>query len=472
MKPAKDPLSVLTSTSNLAVNASAELEGLVDAASADEDAKREKKNMEPLRRKPQLHAVADRGTLPLEASLWEVLHTLGRAIAVSQRGAGRGLAEHWACLKYTQALGGPETGFFGITQEGMRTARYYKALQSQELGVALALTVARRLLQLQHPGYMVSFTPADIALKAGFVLASADAARKRNPFGDAPSSVGYAYRPDFFAEVWKPGEASLAVPIAVKGNHSGPAASHSQLSSAAVHVEAVHIGPWNETPALVFSTELPPEGPLRIHMLQAEGTGGRLRASTRPETHLDHPTKQENIFPGIRVPQDDTDQPKIDTPSGCHIDGEHLEWFQQVLGRTAAAALGAFAGHDATTARYLLPRQGNERFTEAVHAATHSVHDAHYKLAGRQYVGTDHVFRLNHTRIEAFSGIDADLFEDLAKGRLDQYRNTIYRDWQHQQLITWDPDWNGPVSVDSDGTVLAIHSVDIRSAPTRKSHRQ
>lgn len=37
---------------------------------------------------------------------WEVLHALGRATVLSRQGAGRGLAEHWGCLKYCQALEG------------------------------------------------------------------------------------------------------------------------------------------------------------------------------------------------------------------------------------------------------------------------------------------------------------------------------------------------------------------------------
>jgi hypothetical protein len=449
----------------VAVDAGEELEGHVEAAVSDDDEKREEEGSEALRRKPGLHAVHDRQSLRFDASLWEVLHTLARAIALSQRGAGRGLAEHWACLKYTQALGAPEK-FLQLTAEGLNTAKYYKALQSQELGIGLALTTARHLLQAQHPGYLVSFTPADIALRAGFVLTSADAAKKRNPGGKTPDRVGYQYRPDFFAELWKPGEPSRAVPIAVRGNHSGASASHTQFAAASVHVEGVHIGPWNQTPALVFSTELPSDGPLRVHLLQADGDGGWLIAPTRPGTGLNQPPKQENITPGIQLPRSNRDDPRFEQPSGCHIESaDHLEWFQQILGRTAAAGLGAFAGHDATTASYLLPRQGSDRFAEPVHAATDSVHDAAYTLLGRRYVGTDHVFRLNHIRVEAFSGIDADLFKDLSGGDLEAYRRKIYRGRQQRQRIAWDHDWNGPVSLDSDGTVLAIHAVDIHSRP-------
>jgi hypothetical protein len=87
----------------------------------------------------------------------------------------------------------------------------------------------------------------------------------------------------------------------------------------------------------------------------------------------------------------------------------------------------------ATTASYLLPRQGSDRFAEPVHAATDSVHDAVYTLLGRRYVGTDHVFRLNHICVEAFSGIDADL--------LEEYRRKIYHGRQQRRRIAWDHKW-------------------------------
>ncbi|MFF0297979.1 hypothetical protein ACFYST_31655 [Kitasatospora sp. NPDC004614] len=37
--------------------------------------------------------------------MWDVLHTLASVTALSEKGAGRGLAEHWGALNYNQALG-------------------------------------------------------------------------------------------------------------------------------------------------------------------------------------------------------------------------------------------------------------------------------------------------------------------------------------------------------------------------------
>ncbi|MCC9710822.1 hypothetical protein E4N62_39685 [Streptomyces sp. MNU76] len=49
----------------------------------------------------------------------------------------------------------------------------------------------------------------------------------------------YRYRPQYFAEVWRPGEPSLVIPLACKGNHSDSATSAEQLASTSAHAEAV-----------------------------------------------------------------------------------------------------------------------------------------------------------------------------------------------------------------------------------------
>lgn len=85
---------------------------------------------------------------------------------------------------------------------------------------------------------------------------------------DKGEKVKYRYRPHYFAEGWRPGEPSLVIPLACKGNHSDPATSAEQLASASAHAEAVRIGAWIETPGLLFSTQLPTDGgTMTVHAL-------------------------------------------------------------------------------------------------------------------------------------------------------------------------------------------------------------
>ncbi|MFJ1618602.1 hypothetical protein ACIODT_39780 [Streptomyces sp. NPDC088251] len=445
MKKAADVLTELSRPSNVATHSSMALVGSVDAAGADEDKKRKEKELDALRRKPKLQAIPTREVGSFQLAPWDVLHTLARAVALARRGAGRGLAEHWGSLKYSQALTGGSDIYMKLSAEGRENADYYKALQSDELGIGFGLALAKQVLTRRYPQHIVSIIPADTALRAGWALTSRDKGPR----------AGYRYRPRFFAEVWKPGEPSRVFPIESKGNHSNAATSHDQLASASAHVEAVHIGSWNETPSLVFSTELPAEGPLTIHALHAAGRDGRLNHSAENNgRNLDYFTEDENFFPGIQPPTEGDRAPQKEP--GFHVTPERRQWFGHVLARTAAAGLTAFAGDGEATVQYLTKRQGNRHFTGFAHAATGSVQDAREELLGIQFVGTDHVFRLNRTRVEAFSGVAEDLFRHLEGGSVEQYRREVYARRDTWPVDTWDSKWHGPVSMSPDGSVLAM----------------
>ncbi|MFI6661491.1 hypothetical protein ACIBL8_38920 [Streptomyces sp. NPDC050523] len=433
----------------MAVHSDPALAGSVEKAAVKDDKRREKKG-DFLRRKDALTPLpgaeaARSGRL----AAWQVLHELAHALSLSRQGAGRGLAEHWGSLKYSQALDPVSGAYLKLSGEGKDTARDYKRLQSRELGQGIALAVAKSALRHRYPDHFVSIVSADIVLRSGW------------PKG--PS--GFQYRPDFFAEVWKPGEPSRVFPIASKGNHSGAKQSSVQLASASAHVEAMHIGAWNETPCFVFSTELPLEGPLTVHCLQGPGRGGWLHGTAeRPLRDLDGVAENENIPPGILHVVESDEAPVVEP--GFQVRPEHQAWFQHVLARTATAAVTAFAGDGDTTAQYLTSRQGSRRYTGGfAHAAAGSVQDAQHELLGIPFVGTDHVFRLNDQRVEAFTGVAADLFALLSPstdeghrdaGRVVEYRRTVHArrgTWPEQ---TWDRPWRGPVSVQEDGTVLAM----------------
>lgn len=173
-----------------------------------------------------------------------------------------------------------------LSDEAKETAGYYKVIQSSEFGIDFGLVLAQRVLAQCYPDRVVSIVPADTALVAGW------------------KALG-KYRPQFFAELWKPGEPSLVLPIACKGNHGNVRDSHGQLASASAHLERVHIGPWNETPALIFSTELPLDGYVTVHALRAPGSGGWVSKPSAESGGLDVELADENFLPGIQLPAED-----------------------------------------------------------------------------------------------------------------------------------------------------------------------
>lgn len=445
-KSVQEVLDDLVQPSNISVRSGEELLGKVRATIADDDKAKAEEDKEPLRRKPRLEVLA-RAEFDAHSAVvpWAVLHTLARATALSAKGAGRGLAEHWGALKYNQALAGGPERFLRLTDEGQRIAEQYKNLQSGELGVGFGLTVAEQVLRRRFPAHSVTIVAADTALRGGWALNSRD----KGP------NVRYRYRPHYFAEVWRPGERSLVVPIVCKGNHGNESSSIDQLVSASAHAEGVHLGEWNETPGLLLSTELALDGVVTVHVLQAVGRGGRLdRPRGERLPNLDTDPEPKNIFPGIQPPPDgDRVLPPV---PGCQLTPEYYTWFQETLGRTDAAALMAFTGSGAGTAKYLTERQGRKRFTDFAHAASNSVQDVRRLLQGRTYVGTDHVFRLNGPRVEAFSGLDVTLFDLLRDRKAEKYRALVHAERDTRPRLLWDEEWNGPLSVRADGSVLAL----------------
>ncbi|MER7684978.1 hypothetical protein [Streptomyces sp. NPDC097610] len=447
-KSTEEALEDLARYSNVAVHSTSAVAGDVGAAAAEDDEERKDKDLEALRRKPGLRPL---DTSDVDGSVrltpWDVLHTLARAISLARRGAARGLAEHWGSLKYSLALNGSPTSFMGLSAEGKDTADYYKALQSGELGVGFALAVAERILSRRYPDHAVSIVPSDTALRAGWALNSKDKG----------ATVGYRYRPQYFGEVWKPGESSRIFPIVSRGNHGTATTSYGQLADASAYIEGVHIGVYDQTPGLIFSTQLPLDEALTVHALKAEGSDGWLPSTdTSLLGNLNTQLQDEAWPPGIHLPAENGKGPSAEP--GIHVTEEITGWFQRVLARTSAAGLTAFAGDGNSTAPYLTTRQGSRRFSAGIaHAATDSVQDAECTLLGVPFVGTDHVFRLNGTRVEAFSGVQADLFGHLSRGHLEQYRSDVYALRSTWPSGTWDKKWGGPVSIHQDGSVLAIH---------------
>ncbi|MFH9425018.1 hypothetical protein [Streptomyces sp. NPDC017529] len=399
----------------------------------------------PLRRKPGLRPLpGEELGLSARLTFWDVLHYLARGLALSQRGASHGLAEHWGSLKYCQALSADAETHLKVPKEGKRIAMYYRVPQSVELGQAFALAISEEILTHRYTG--ISIVRADTALSAGWTLTSRDKAKTK--------TVGYQYRPQFFAEVWKPGDSSRVFPIACKGNHSDRRKVYEQLASSAVYADGVHIGAWDETPALLFSTEISLSDPLTVHVLQADGPGGWLHIpDDAPAADIGLPVGDENPAVGIFEP-------------GCPVGPRYYEWFQRALARVGAAGLTAFAGDGESTAALLTARQGSDFFQGFAHAAAGSIHDARYTLLGEEFEGTDHVFRLNGERVQAFSGVAKDILDALLTRESEErsadiaaYRQRVHA-WRTKPNGTfWDDKWDGVVSISRDGTVLAMRQI-------------
>ncbi|RKS09360.1 hypothetical protein DFP74_5095 [Nocardiopsis sp. Huas11] len=435
----------LVQPTSLTVRSGEELVGAVESTITKDDERLKEKGKEPPRRKPRLSALPhEEASFPDVAPL-SVLHAFARSISLDGQGSARGLAEHWGCLKYALALASetPEKLLL-LSPEGRSTRQQHRRTQAHELGAAFGAFTAECVLRRRFRGHRVSIVPADIALLAGWTL------------------TGARYRPRFLAEVWKPGEPGSVLPIACKGHHGRASNSHAQFASASIHLEAVHIGPWNRTPGLLFSTELSTKGPIVVHALRADGDGGALPAAG---ARVNVPLWDRPLDPFIIRPADGG-LPE-EAFSGFHVRTRDSGWFRQVLARVDAAGLTAFTGARSATARYLTRRQGQKDYTGQEHAAISSVRDTRQTLLGTRCVGTEHVFRINSQRVEAFTGVAEDLVEHLDNGRVDRYRREAHARFAGEPFAMWDERWRGAVSVRPDGSVLAIRRL---RACTHASH--
>lgn len=422
------------------------------AAAIDRARTRQRAGHERSARKPGLGALRGADREDLVATPWELLGVFARATTLARQGRGRGLAEHWQALKYCQALAVGGSGYLALTDEGQSPELSYRGMQARELGRALGLAVAERTVRSRFPHHLISITDAEAVLLPGFARS-----------GSRPTLGAARPRPDFFIEAWQPGEPSHVFLVTVNGNHQIATKRTSkadrtvfkQLARASERAEHFHLAEWNTTPCLLLSTELLAKEGITVNALQALG---KVVIPARPAEgrgSADAVLTERNLpyANAVRVPGTDGRKERIQ--DGFFIPRKDLDWYGRLLTRTGAAGQLAFAGAGKEVAQYLTDKQGHKHYAQRTFAGSSSVRDACHEIGTTRFVGTDQVFRLNGTRVEAFSGMDEELYELLIEGKVEAYRRRTYEKRDAYPTGTTAPKW-GPVSFGDDGTVIAL----------------
>ncbi len=450
---------------NVQVNSSPELIAGVGKAAAAVDRERAKKkttNEGHGPRKPDLRHVPGAERAPLRMTPWNLLATFARGTTLARQGRGRGLAEHWQGLKYCRAFAADRHGSLRLTDEGKAPELSYRAMQARELGRAFGLAVAERVIRERYPDHLISIVDAETVLLPGFA--------RTKPAG----TLGARPRPDFLLEAWRPGEGSRIFVVTVNGNHqavkvktsASSRTTYRQLARGSERVERFHLAQRNGTPTLMTSTEFLATAGVTVHVLH---TGGGIELPVRPTSGAD----SADVAIGRRaLPYVNSVAVPAENGTERHnafvIPEKEFSWFGRVVARAHAAGQLSLAGGGGTVGRYLIDEQGRKHFSETAFAGTASVHDAKACFAGERYVGTDQVFRIDGTRVEAFSGVAADLYDLLAKGEVEEYRRRAYErreDWPEPDDID---DW-GASSFRPDGTALAIRVVPKKASSDDRS---
>ncbi|MFJ9634379.1 hypothetical protein ACIRU8_42480 [Streptomyces sp. NPDC101175] len=421
------------------------------AAAIDRQRARKQGEQEDGARKPGVEPLRGNDRQDLAISPWELLGVFARASTLARQGRGRGLAEHWQGLKYCQALATGTNGYLSLTEEGQSPELSYRAMQARELGRAFGLAVAERAVRSHFPDHLVSTLDAEVVLLAAFARS-----------GPRPS-LGARPRPDFFIEAWRPGEPSRVFAVTVNGNHqvankrTGKAdrSAFKQLARGSERAEQFHLAEWNNTPCLLMSTELLASEGVTVNALQAPGGGLIPTRPTAGRASADAVLSERNptYVGGVRVPAVEGRRERY--RDGFLIPRKDVGWYGQLLARTGAAGQLAFAGAGTEIAQYLTDKQGHKHYKQKTFAGSSSVRDARHKIGPTWFVGTDQVFRLNRTRVEAFSGIAEELYDLLVDGEVEAYRRRAYDLRGALPTGTTTPQW-GPASFGDDGTVMTL----------------
>lgn len=459
-------LTELADTTRVHVHSTAQLVLDADkaATSIDRERARNAGGKEEVFRKPLIAPLAGAEREDLAFTAWEVLGTLARSSTLARHGQGRGLAEHWQSLKYCRAMATPKDGHVHLSTIGESPEQFHRGQQARELGCAFGLALAERTIRLRHPDRIIATVDVEAALLPGFARS------------DKKPTLGAWPRPGYLIEAWKPDEPSVVYAVTVNGNHqvatprTGKArrTTFRQLARASERLEHFHIESRNNTGCLLMSTELLAPGGITIHALQAPGSALLRLAHLDLEdgTDIDRRLKRNlKYVDTVRVPG-----PSADARDHWHnaflVPGNELGWFAQVLAATGAAGQLAWAGAGREISRYLTAVQGRDRYLARTFAGAASVRDAHHRIGGELFVGTDQVFRLDGQRVEAFSGIASSLYTLLEAGRVEEYRRLAYEQRGVWGTGTTAHGW-GPVSFRDDGTLMALRILPTRRAGER-----
>ncbi|RAO63876.1 hypothetical protein [Micromonospora saelicesensis] len=410
----------------------------------------------------------------------QVLHELGVATTLLTASPLSQVARHWAAVRYCATIT-RNGGRLALTPDANEVVYHHKVTQSEQLGVGLALVVAKNLLRRQYRGWTFHAVDAEVALKAGFVDG-----------GGAVESVSRTKkRPDYILlghHATKTRRRMKIVILECKGTHGPPNFIHGQLARAAVQVEALSVG-GSHPPSLMVASHLTQSG-ITAYVLDPPGDDelwsgdddeldGLL--STTPEDQFWHPRTAIPQEPearqtptGALSPADEAvaepdlpDELPPGAPQVFDIPEQQRGWFTQILTRAVAATALLFAGNNTAASGYATPRQRGMEDPALQPAlfnldpawATSSA--ATFSLPnGLSAEGTRHRAPLGQGRtLEVFRGVESRLYRELAEGQVGAYLRDAPSFFRQRAEP---PNDGGVYSFGRDGTVLVVRVVEGR----------
>lgn len=411
----------------------------------------------------------------------EVLRELGLATTFVTASPFADISRHWAHVRYCATLASNQKGFLALSKTGSDVVHHHKVAQSEQLGIGLALVVARRILERQYPGWLFSSVDVDVALHAGFI----------DGVGSVRQKNKATMRPDYFLIGQRAGGGTSSCKVYAlecKGTHGSAYHSRQQLATASLQVGSIELGS-RSLPSLIVASRLsmagisidvfdPPgdddlwAGDYRqFDELVSEDPGPRQWTSGKP-TFEQFMTRRREIS-GVEVDSDEEDLQSAradyeasveNLPVIFRIPENGKQWLFRTLARNAAHSILRFAGDNSSASQFATARASEQQhlplegLTPDWQGFTVS---SEFRIRSHKFIGVEYSMPLpNGASLEICRGVEKGMYESLREGRISSYLRRADRLRDAWQTVSGAAakarNAHQAVSVGNDGTILQV----------------
>ncbi|ONK12608.1 hypothetical protein [Streptomyces sp. MP131-18] len=432
----------------------------------------------------RLEAVDTRLLTGMESSPAEVLRELGLATTFVAASPFADIARHWAHVRYCATLRQTPKQTLALSKTGADIVHHHKVAQSEQIGIGLALVVAKQILERKYPGWIFSSVDVDTTLAAGF-LDGVGPVRQKNKT---------TMRPDYFL-IGRHASGNTAnckvFVLECKGTHGSAYHSRQQMATASLQVGSVEVAS-RTLPSLIVASRLSVSG-VEIDVLDPPGEEDLWSGEPEQfdELVVENPespqwtsgqptfeqfTKRKSDLLGISqdeilASQDERtkfEEIQQDLPVVFNIPGSGKPWLFRTLARNAAHATLRFAGDNKAAAKFATPRVAAQRslpLDEPIAEWHDSMIGSEIRIGSRDFVGVKYSMPiLNGKSFEIFRGVEKELYERLRQGKVSAYLSHAHRlreEWQGRPEVYGRRRANNDaVSVGNDGTVIKLRIKD------------
>jgi hypothetical protein len=430
----------------------------------------------------------------VQTSPGAVLRELGVATTFLTRSRFLSISQHWAHVRYCSTLRAGRGKLLALTPSAAReVVHHHKVAQSEQLGIGLALIVARAALYRRHPGWTFHAVDADVALRHGYI---------DDVTGEVRNEPGTKKRPDYFLIGRRSDGRRTDVRIVVlecKGSHGDMRDIYKQLADACLQVRTVAVGD-HPMYGLMVASRLAHTG-VHSYILDPPGDDELWSGPSQEFDELMNETPDEfdwrtgqpqQVDPASEQPHDPAATGSTEpagtppapatnassaAPSGSNeavapyvIPENRRSWLAQVLNRTTAASVLLFAGDSTTAADYTTARQRAHSLDMLpIEEPWPDTISGQLRIpSGPVLNGTSYLMPLSGGRtLVMFRGIERRIHHDLKDGNLQRYLRNAGR--LHRWWLTHPQRSRELLSVGTDGTALLVRVVNERHGPTRPS---